>query len=231
VDLETAQIAQTLDLAVLKPRATVSDVIAACMAARQYNMASVCVRPDYVFHAFRELVNKKPYVPVCTVIGFPLGYGPLEVKLRAAYYAIQAGASEIDMVMNLGWFADGKYTHVGAEIKCMAEVCHKERGLLKVILETCYLSPKEIKLASQIAADNGADFVKTSTGFGDGGATREAVQIMLDTVGPKVGVKASGGIKTRATAVSYLLQGCKRLGVGSYEGILNECAKPEAGKY
>lgn len=218
--IRSAEIAKTIDYAVLKPDATLHDVEVACTLAKQWNFASVCIRPDYISFAEDLLIDSS--VALGTVIGFPLGYGPLSLKVDATDLAVCDGATEIDVVMNIGAFKDGKYDYVRAELQRVVHDAKLENAkiLVKVILETCLLNDEEIWRACKLAEDARADYVKTSTGLAAGGATPHAVQIMLNTVGDNLGVKASGGIKTYDQAVGFLKQGCKRLGVSSIEGIL-----------
>jgi deoxyribose-phosphate aldolase len=215
-----AEIAKTIDLAVLKPTATRWDAIAQANTALKYGLASLCVRPDYIRDAYEIL--KGTTVAVSTVIGFPHGYGPYGLKVAAVEDAFICGAVEFDMVMNIGYLKSGELNFVEADIANVVRTAQRcaPKCMVKVILETCLLTDEEIIVASKIAEFAGADYVKTSTGFSTGGATHNAVRLMLDTVGNRMGVKASGGIKTREQAEWYLMLGCKRLGVGSIKGIL-----------
>ncbi|MCL4201057.1 MAG: deoxyribose-phosphate aldolase [Pirellulaceae bacterium] len=216
-----SQIAKTLDHAVLKPFMTDEDIVAACEMGKRYGVASVCVRPSDVALAARELAGSG--VVPSTVIGFPHGANLPETKALEARLAIEAGARELDMVMNIGKFLSGDCDWVRRDIEAVVAEARKHPGVLvKVILETCYLSPQRIAQACTIAQAAGADFVKTSTGFGDGPATPEAVQTMKETVGGAMGIKPSGGIRDYATACRYLDMGVQRLGVASTEAILKE---------
>jgi len=154
-------------------------------------------------------------------VGFPHGSNRPETKAREARLAIEDGAVELDMVMNIGQFLSGNYDVVRKDIEAVVAVAKMRRVLVKVILETCWLTPEQIAKACRLAEAAGADFVKTSTGFGDGPATPEAVDVMIKTVGKTMGVKAAGGVRTWETAVGYLKQGCKRLGVASSEAVLD----------
>jgi deoxyribose-phosphate aldolase len=212
------EIAATLDYAVLKPTATILDVRIACQLANERNFASVCIRPDYVTYAAEYL--KGSGVKVGTVVGFPLGYTPWFIKAEETDHAFSNGATEIDMVLNLGRLKARQYIRVEDDIERVARATKAHGAILKVILETCLLTAEEIEIACKLARQAGADYVKTSTGFSTAGATPFVVQIMLDTIGDTMGVKASGGIKTREQAVGFLTQGCKRLGVSSIKGIL-----------
>jgi deoxyribose-phosphate aldolase len=159
-------------------------------------------------------------VKVGTVVGFPHGSDSPEVKEAACIVALDCGAKEIDMVLNTAAMLDGDWETIEAEIEAAVRVCHEDRALLKVILEVCYLKPRYVGYACTYAAKLGADFVKTSTGFGPGGATPEAIKLMSKVVGDQCQVKASGGIKTYADAELYLDLGCTRLGSSLVEELM-----------
>jgi deoxyribose-phosphate aldolase len=215
------RVAQTLDHAVLKPFVTDDDVVAACQLGKKYGVASVCVRPSDVALAAQELAGSG--VVPSAVVGFPHGAHRAETKALEARLAIDDGARELDMVMNVGRFLSGDFDAVRRDIEGVVAEAREQPGVLvKVILETCYLSPEGIARACEIARAAGADFVKTSTGFGDGPATPEAVRIIQQTVGDSMGVKPSGGIRDYATACRYLEMGVQRLGVAATEAILQE---------
>jgi len=213
------QVAKTIDHAVLKPFATTRDVIDGARMCKARGVGNFCVRPTDVALAAAEL--KGCPTTVACVIGFPHGSNRPEVKAFEARLAIEDGADELDMVMNIGRFLSGNHDHVRKDIEAVVAEAKRAGALVKVILEICWLSPDEIAQVSKLAEAAGADFVKTSTGFGDGPATPEAIRIMLETVGSGVGVKASGGVRSWETAVAYLEQGCKRLGVASTEAVLD----------
>jgi deoxyribose-phosphate aldolase len=218
------QIAQTIDHAALKPHMTDADIVAACEVGKRYGVASVCVRPSDVALAARELAGSG--VPVAAVVGFPHGANRPEVKALEARLAIADGARELDMVMNIGKFLSGDYAWVERDIAAVVAEARRQPGVqVKVIFETCWLTPEGIARACEISRAAGADFVKTSTGFGDGPATPEAVQVMLATVGGQLGVKPSGGIRDYATACKYLDMGVQRLGVAATAAVLD--AAPE----
>ena len=160
-------------------------------------------------------------VTVAAVVGFPHGNVRPEVKALEAALAIEDGAVEIDMVMNIPAFLSGRHVDVARDIRAVVEAAGRSGGIVKVILETCLLSLDDIATACRIAEESGADFVKTSTGFASGGATHEAVAVMLRSVGSRLGVKASGGIRTWGDCVAYLEQGCSRIGVGDAAAILD----------
>ena len=213
------QVAKTIDHAVLKQFATDQDVTDGYTMCAERGVASMCVRPTDVALAAKEL--KDSSVDVSMVVGFPHGCNRPEVKALEAKLAIEDGAVELDMVMNIGKFLSGDYDFVQKDIEAVVAEAKKADVIVKVILETCYLSPEQIVKACKIAEAAGADFVKTSTGFGAGPATPETIGIMIETVGDTMGVKASGGVRSWETAVGYLEQGCKRLGVGSTEKVLD----------
>jgi len=219
------QVAATIDHAVLKPFATDQDIVDNAKMCAERKVASMCVRPTDVTLAVKEL--KESGVDVSMVVGFPHGSNRPEVKALEAKLAIEDGAVELDMVMNVGKFLSGDYDFVQKDIEAVVAEAKKSNVLVKVIQETCYLTPEQVAKACQLCEAAGADYVKTSTGFGDGPATPETIQIMMDTVGKTMGVKASGGVRTWETAVGYLDQGCKRLGVGSTEAVLD--GSPDAG--
>ena len=227
-----ADVARTLDHAVLKPEYTASDLerhAAMCVAR---GVGCLCVRSADVAAA-AKLVAGSPVV-VASVIGFPHGACPAAVKALESRLAVAAGARELDMVINVGALKSGAAQAVRDDIAAVVTEAEPHGVLVKVILETCYLTPEEIATACRIAEEAGADFVKTSTGFGvrsggPTGATPEAVRVMLDTVGGRLQVKASGGIRTWAEAVAYLDMGCTRLGVGDAAAILD--GRPAAGAY
>ena len=213
------QVAQTIDHAVLKPYATEKDVVEACSMCDKIDVASICVRPCDVALAAKEL--KDSDVKVSVVVGFPHGSNRPETKAAESKLAIEDGAVEIDMVMNVGKFLNGSYEFVQKDIETVVTEAKKNNVIVKVILETCYLSNEQIEKACKICEAAGADYVKTSTGFGDGPATPQVIDIMVKTVGETMGVKASGGIRSYETAVGYLKQGCKRLGVASTQAVLD----------
>ena len=212
-------VAKTIDHSVLKPFATDKDIVDGCRMSKKWGVASMCVRPTDVALAAKELKNSE--VGVSAVIGFPHGSNRPEVKALEAKLAIEDGAVELDMVMNIGKFLSGDYNFVQKDIEAVVAEAKKCNVIVKVILEICYLSPEQIAKACKIAEAAGADYVKTSTGFGDGPATPEAVEIMIKTVGKTMGVKAAGGVRTYETAVGYLKQGCKRLGAASTQAVLD----------
>jgi deoxyribose-phosphate aldolase len=208
-----------IDHTILRADAKKSDVYTLFLSAQKHNFKSICVNPSFVkiVSDFRG-VEKTPLI--CSVIGFPLGASSTEVKIFETKAAIEDGADEIDMVINIGWLLDDEYNNVLDEIKQIATVCHDRKTILKVIIETCLLSKAQICVACLLAKRAGADFVKTSTGFSIAGATVEDITMMRSVVGNRLGVKASGGIKTRNDAIAMLNAGANRLGTSSSEKIV-----------
>jgi deoxyribose-phosphate aldolase len=213
-----SEVAATLDHAVLKPNFTDADIEQHATMCIARGVKSMCVRPCDVALAAKCLAGSKVLVSV--VIGFPNGHHRSEVKALEAELAIQDGARELDMVMNIGKFLGGDYDYVHRDIAAVVAVAKPQGVLVKVIQESGYLTLEQVAKACLITEEAGADFVKTSTGFGPGSATPEIVGVMLASVGGRLGVKPSGGIRDWKTAVGYLAQGANRLGVGSTEAIL-----------
>lgn len=205
-------IASYIDHTLLKPESTESQVVQLCKEAAEYNFASVCVNPTWVEKAAIELTNSK--VKVCTVIGFPLGASTPETKAFETTDAITKGAGEIDMVINIGALKSGNTDHVKKDIEAVVNAA-KGKAIVKVILETCLLTEEEKVTASQLSKEAGADFVKTSTGFSTGGATVEDVKLMRQTVGPDMGVKASGAVRSLEDVEAMIKAGATRIGASS----------------
>lgn len=216
-------IAQLIDHTLLKSDATHSDIVRLCDEAKKYGFASVCVNPYWTGLAATELQNTA--IKTCTVVGFPLGASTEFVKSTEAGEAIIAGAAEVDMVLNIGALKSGDPDTVLEELQLMAETCHSQDAILKVILETGLLSEDQKKLGCELAMQAKADFVKTSTGFVPGGATVEDVSLMRSIVGPKIGVKASGGIRTLADVERMVAAGASRIGTSSGVSIMKEVLK------
>jgi deoxyribose-phosphate aldolase len=214
-----AEVAKTIDHAVLKPNMTDADVKANAAMCRERGVGCLCVRPTDVALAAKALADSETVV--AAVIGFPHGSNRSETKALDARLAIEDGARELDMVMNVGKFLSGDHVSVQADIEAVVAVAKPDGVPVKVILESCLLTPDQIAEACKLAEAGGADYVKTSTGFSTGGATPEAIDVMIGTVGKTMLVKASGGIRTWDDAVGYLDQGCARLGVGSTEAVLD----------
>lgn len=202
------EIARMIDHTLLKQDASSEAIVKLCAEAKEYHFASVCVNPGFVPLAAKEL--KGSDVKVCTVVGFPLGATLPESKAYEAKLAIEAGASEVDMVLNDSMAKEHNYAYIEDEVRLVKKACGKI--LLKVILETCLLTNEEITECCKACVRAGADYVKTSTGFSKGGATVEAVKVMRAAVGPNIGVKASGGIHNRAEADAMVEAGASRIG-------------------
>lgn len=215
-------LAPYIDHTILKPETTEKDVIRICSEAIKYGFASVCINPCYVKLAYSML--KGSPVKVCTVIGFPLGASTTAVKAAEAEDAINNGAQEIDMVINIGAIKSGNIDYVKDDIAAVANVC-KGKALLKVIIETCLLNDEEKIEACKAAQFAGADYVKTSTGFSKGGATEADVALMRKTVGETMGVKASGGIRDLNTALAMIRAGANRIGASASVKIMEELDK------
>ena len=211
-------IASMIDHTILKADTTREQVIEYCRQARKYGFASVCVNPCHVKLAKKELQGSG--VRVCTVIGFPLGADSPETKAFAAKTAVRDGADEIDMVINIGAVRDGDFDYAEKEIREV--VTSSGNALVKVIIETCYLTDEEKVLACRAAAIAGAADVKTSTGFGAAGATAHDVRLMKETVGENIGVKASGGIRNLETELERIESGADRIGTSSGARIIEE---------
>lgn len=207
----TKSYASYIDHTLLKPEATKEQIQKICAEAREYGFASVCVNPTWVSLAAAEL--KEAASKVCTVIGFPLGTSTSATKAFETKDAIANGADEIDMVINIGALKSKQYKAVEKDIRAVVEAANGT--LVKVIIETCLLSKEEKMKACELAVSAGADFVKTSTGFSTGGATVEDVALMRQTVGPKIGVKASGGVRSLEDLESMVKAGATRIGASS----------------
>lgn len=215
--MEKQDIICHIDHTLLKQTATWEQIERLCVEAINHKTASVCIPPCYVKQA-SEFVKKQ--IPICTVIGFPNGYHTTDVKVFETENAIANGADEIDMVINLCWVKDGLYDLVEQEIKAVKKAC--KNHILKVIIETCYLTEQQKKKLCQIVSQAGADFIKTSTGFGSGGATPEDIKLFSENVASNVKIKAAGGIKSIADAEQFLKLGAERLGSSSLLGFFEK---------
>ncbi len=204
-------IAKMIDHTALKPETTKEAILKLTSEAKEYQFASVCVNPTWVKLASEALLGTG--VDVCTVIGFPLGANTKEVKAFETKDAIQNGATEVDMVINIGELKDGNDAAVLADIKAVVDAA--DGTLVKVIIETCLLADDEKVRACELAVEAGADFVKTSTGFSTGGATADDIALMRKTVGPNIGVKASGGIRTKEDVLAMIEAGATRIGASA----------------
>ncbi|TGD81322.1 deoxyribose-phosphate aldolase [Hymenobacter wooponensis] len=203
-------LASYIDHTLLKPDAQPEQIEQLCQEAAEYQFASVCVPPCYVRLAVENL--RGTGVPVCTVVGFPLGYGLTKVKFFEGHQALSEGATELDMVINIGALKAGRVEEVEEEVGELAELCHLRGAILKVIIETALLTEDEIVLACEICAEAGADFVKTSTGFASRGATVADIELMRQSLPTHIRIKASGGIRTREAALALVAAGADRIG-------------------
>jgi deoxyribose-phosphate aldolase len=215
-------IAALIDHTILKPEATRTDVIKICREAREYRFASVCVNPYWVPLVKAELSGSP--VKVCTVVGFPLGATSTEAKVAEAAAALRAGAQEIDMVINVGALRSGDTDAVKSDIQAVVRVAHEAGAIVKVILETALLDDTQKTVASKICKSAGADFVKTSTGFSTAGATAHDIALMRAAVGPNIGVKASGGIRTLQDVQAMTAAGATRIGASASVKIVEATA-------
>lgn len=211
-------VAKMIDHTLLKADAAKEQIINLCTEAKEYNFASVCVNPAWV-KLSSELLNGTD-VKVCTVIGFPLGASTPETKGFETKNAIENGATEVDMVINIGALKGGDHELVEKDIRAVVDAA-KGKALTKVIIETCLLSDEEKVRACELSVKAGADYVKTSTGFSTGGATAEDIALMRKTVGPNIGVKASGGVRSAEDAQKMIQAGATRIGASSGAAIVN----------
>ncbi len=214
------RLAHMIDHTLLKPDASQDEIAQLCFEARKFGFASVCVNPTNVKLCAQLL--KDSGVDICTVVGFPLGATPTDVKVFETQQAIREGATEVDMVINVGAVKSRDYELVEQDIASVARACHAGNAILKVIIEAALLTDEEKVVACQLAKVAGADFVKTSTGFGPGGATPEDVALMRKVVGPGIGVKAAGGIRSYQDAQRMIAAGASRLGASASVRIMQE---------
>jgi deoxyribose-phosphate aldolase len=234
-----AAVAALIDHTLLKPQATQSDIESLCQEALKFRFASICVNPVYVRIAAAILDTQStspqhrapnapslPAVKVCTVVGFPLGAHHTSTKLAEAHIALSEGASELDMVIHIGALKAAQNELVSADIRAICDAAHASHAICKVIIETCLLTEEEKVRACRLAATAGADFVKTSTGFSTAGATVEDIALMRTVVGPHIGVKASGGIRTFDDLQKMVQAGATRIGTSSGPKILQEFPHP-----
>jgi deoxyribose-phosphate aldolase len=211
-------LAAHIDHTLLRPDATRAEIDSLCAEARQYGFATVCVPPYYVKQAATALAGSG--VGICTVVGFPLGYTMPTVKAVETERALFDGATEVDMVLNLAAFKSGEDVGCAEEIAALATICHEGGALLKVIIETAFLTEAEIIRAGQLAATAGADFVKTSTGFASRGASLDDIRILRAYLPAQTRIKAAGGIRTRAQAEALRAAGADRLGCSASVAIV-----------
>ena len=221
--MDMKEILAKCDHTLLKQEATWEQIQKICDEGMQYGCASVCIPPSYVAEASAYIRGKGSKMDVCTVIGFPNGYNTTKVKVYEAEQAVLEGATEIDMVINIGWVKDGKYDDVRKEIEAVKAGCHGR--LLKVIIETCLLTEKEKIEMCKVVTAAGADFIKTSTGFSTAGATPADVATLRANVGKNVKVKAAGGISSLDDADLFLKLGASRLGTSKVVKLFQELEK------
>ncbi len=210
---EDPSLARMIDHTLLKPDATPDQIAQLCYEARKYEFASVCVNPTHV-KLCAELLRGSP-VKVCTVIGFPLGASSTAVKVFETETALRDGASEIDMVINIGALKGKDYDLVAKDINAVVRMAHSAGAIVKVIIETALLTDQEKEIASLLSKEAGADYVKTSTGFSGGGATAEDIALMRSAVGPEMGIKASGGVSSFEDAQKMVFAGATRIGASA----------------
>ena len=215
--MKGSEILSHIDHTLLRPTATWQEIQSLGEEARRYRTASVCIPAGYVAR-FHDVFGGS--VPICTVVGFPLGYDTTETKISAARQAIADGAVEIDAVVNLTDVKNGDFPKVTAEIAALKGAV--EERILKIIVETCYLTEKEKIALCQCVTEGGADFIKTSTGFGPAGATHEDIALFCRHIGSDVRIKAAGGIRTITDMKRYLDEGCDRLGCSAAVGLLHD---------
>ncbi len=215
-----AELARMIDHTLLKPDATPVEVENLCREALENGFASVCINPSFVMIAKEKLTGSP--VKVCAVVGFPLGATTTGSKVHETEEAISNGAQEVDMVISVGMLKAGDLNYVEKDIRAVVDTAHSHFVLVKVIIETCLLTDKEKENACVIVKKAGADFVKTSTGFSKGGAVASDVALMRKVVGPSMGVKAAGGIKTYADALLMIESGATRIGASSGVKIIQE---------
>ena len=212
--MDTKEILKHVDHTLLKPVATWEDIKVICDEAVEYNTASVCIPACYI----SRIHETYPTLNICTVVGFPLGYSSTEGKIAETKKALEDGANEIDMVINITDVKNKLYDNVTAEIKALKDVVKDK--ILKVIIETCYLSEEEKIQMCKCVTEAGADYIKTSTGFGTGGATIEDVELFKKHIGPKVKIKAAGGVSTIEDLEMFINAGCDRIGTSRAVGLL-----------
>ncbi len=213
--MERNEIFARIDHTLLKPTATEEEIYRLCDEALRYRTASVCIPPDYVAGVKSRYGDE---ITVCTVIGFPLGYNTTAVKVFETKQAIADGADEVDTVINIADVKNGNFDAVLAELKAVREACAGK--VMKVIIETCFLTEEEKTALCGIVTESGADFIKTSTGFGTGGAALEDIELFKKHIGKNVKIKAAGGIRTREAIEKFIAAGCSRIGTSSAVKIL-----------
>ena len=214
--MEKKEILKHIDHTLLKAVATWEDIQKICDEAIEYGTASVCIPACYISRIHEKYGDK---INICTVVGFPLGYSATEAKVVETKKAIEDGANEIDMVINISDVKNGEYDKVTKEIAALKEACGDK--ILKVIIETCYLTEEEKIAMCKAVTEAGADYIKTSTGFGTAGATIEDIRLFKKHIGPNVKMKAAGGVKSIADLEMFINEGCDRIGTSSAVNMLN----------
>ena len=215
ITMDKREILKRVDHTQLKAFATWEDIVTLCDEAIENGTASVCVPPTYIRRIHEQYGEK---INICTVVGFPLGYSVTEAKVAETKKAIEDGAEEIDMVVNISDVKNGLYQKVEEEIRTLKQACGDK--ILKVIIETCYLTEAEKIAMCEAVTKAGADYIKTSTGFGTGGATIEDVRLFKEHIGPNVKIKAAGGISTLEDLEAFVAEGCDRIGTSRAVGLL-----------
>ena len=218
--MDISAILSHVDHTLLSRTATSADILQVCMDGIRYQTASVCIPPCFVREAKSFLMGQHSDLAVCTVIGFPNGYATTAAKVAEAQDAIACGADELDVVINVGWVKAGRYDLVSAELSALRQAT--KGHILKVIVETCLLTQEEKIEMCRIVTDTHCDYIKTSTGFSTGGATKEDIALFARYIGPDVKMKAAGGIRTLEDAQAFLDLGCNRLGTSAIVGIAKQ---------
>ena len=213
--MENAQIFSYVDHTLLSPTATTAEIFEICDQAIQYGTASICIPPSYVKAVKAQYMDK---VNICTVIGFPLGYSSTAAKIAETKQALADGATEFDIVINITDAKNGNFDKITEELAAVKAVIGN--NILKVIIECCYLTNPEKSALCKCVTDAKADFIKTSTGFGTGGATLEDIRLFKQHIGPDVKIKAAGGMKTKEDFIAFINEGCSRLGTSSAVKVL-----------
>lgn len=216
------EILKHIDHTQLKPFATWKDIEKLCEEAIQYQTASVCIPPAYIKRVHEKYGEK---INICTVVGFPLGYSVTSAKVAEIDQALADGCNEIDMVVNISDVKNGDFDKVQEEIRILKNAC--KGHILKVIIETCFLTEEEKTAMCKAVTNAGADYIKTSTGFGTGGATIEDIRLFKKHIGPDVKMKAAGGVKTKEDLIQFLEEGCDRIGTSSAVSMLQGTQKNE----
>ena len=216
------EILKHIDHTQLKPFATWKDIEKLCEEAIQYQTASVCIPPAYIKRVHEKYGEK---INICTVVGFPLGYSVTSAKVSEIDQALADGCNEIDMVVNISDVKNGDFDKVQEEIRILKNAC--KGHILKVIIETCFLTEEEKTAMCKAVTNAGADYIKTSTGFGTGGATIEDIRLFKKHIGPDVKMKAAGGVKTKEDLIQFLEEGCDRIGTSSAVSMLQGTQKNE----